>query len=374
MPEEVCHLTRVQIDPTGAMWLLLILLTAKMFTPEPRMLSLKVGTSAWLVVLLSGLVALVGYYGLLALLRRFPGQSLSEIYLQTWGRGVGMAAVLTQLVYFLWLSGLMLREFVEGFRIAVMPRTPPSALSLMIMAVVLFAAFRGLEGIVRLASYMAPFLAVLAVLMVLGVIHLMDFGQVLPLFGNGLTLTLWYALPESSLYSEILVLGTLAQVLSARDVGGVGTKAMLLGIGVQTALFVVLEAVFPYPALSRLFFPMLDLTRMIEVSEFIQRVEALFVFLWFFTAAFKLTTLIFAAAGTLRDAAGIPDCRPLLPALGLLVFALSFVPEHQVALVWADSETVRLWGWVVSFGVPILTLGLAALRRKRGAAGGLAAT
>lgn len=367
------RLTQIRIDRAGATWLLLILLTAKIFTPEPRMLALQVGTSAWLVVLLSGLVAMAGYWGLLVLLRRFPGRSLTEICLQVWGRAGGTVAALFQVAFFLWLSGLMLREFVEGFRIAVMPRTPPSAMVLMIMGAVLFAAVKGIENVARLASYIAPLLALLTGLTVVGVVHLMDPGQLLPLFGNGVSVTLLAAIPGTSLYSEIVLLGTLAQVLRPGDVGAVGTRAMLLGTLAQTLLFAVLAAVFPHPAQSRLYFPMLDLTRMVEVSEFIQRVEALFVFLWFFVAAFKLTVLMVAAAKALCDAAHLTDPRPLLPAMVVFVYTLAFMPENQVTLVWADTLSIRTWGWTVSIGLPVATLALAALRGKRGAAGDLSA-
>lgn len=357
------------IDSRGALHLLIMLLCAKLVTPVPRMLAVESGSSVWLVVLLSGLLAMPLYWGLASLLSRFPGQSLAVINLQVHGPYFGPALNLLLVVYYTVLGGLMLRAFTAGFRIAVMPQTPPSVLIGFVLLTAVFAASRGVEALGRMASYLGPVLGALSLMTLLGPIRVINLTNMFPFFGNGVAVTLLAPLWRVSLYSEIIVLGYLSHGLQPGTAARIGWKAMAWATGIQTVAFLVLVSAFPYPAISRIFFAVLDLTRMIEVSEFIQRVEALFVFLWFFLAAFKLALLLLCAAGTIQQTAGLADLRPLLPAFALLFYAIAFLPVSSVDLAYIDDVLIRTWSWSITLAPPLITLAVAAWRQVKGESG-----
>lgn len=354
------------IDSGGALSLLIMLICAKLVTPVPRMLALESGSSVWLMVLLSGLLAMVVYWGLAALLNRFPGHSLAMINMQVHGAYFGPVFNLIEAVYFVGLGGLMLRAFTAGFRIAVMPQTPPAVLISFLLATALFAAYRGLETLGRMAAFLAPVLGVLALMTLLGPVRVLNLTNLFPFFGNGVTITLLSPLWRISLFSEILVLGCLSRFIQPGQAARIGWKAMAWATGIQTLVLLILCAAFPFPAVSRIFFAVLDLTRMIEISEFIQRVEALFVFLWFFLAALKLALLLMAAADVIQETAGLADHRPLLPALALLFYAIGFLPISTVDLAHLDDLLLRTWSWPVALLPPWVTLAVAAWRQVRG--------
>jgi spore germination protein KB len=365
---------RIHIDPLGATYLVSMTIMAKLFTPEPRMLALKVGTSAWLVTFLAGLIALVGCWFLFRLLERFPGMSVAAISERVLGGILGRMATLVYIAYFVYLGGLALREFVAGFRIAITPTTPPGALTLVYTIVVVFVAMKGIETLSRLAAYLAPLLAALFLFTLVGPVRVLDWRGLFPLLGNGARTTFLMPFPESSLYSEIMILGVLAGLLKGREIGRVGWSAIIGGMVGQTAAWLVISTAFPYPISSRLFFPMLEVVRMIEVGEVVQRLEALLVFLWFFVAAFKLTLLINGATLLLMEMSGLEDPRPLVMPVTLILYAIAFMPANDVSMVWLDSYTLRIWSWPISFGLPAVTLGVAALRGLRGVASHAAQT
>ncbi|HYF90828.1 MAG TPA: GerAB/ArcD/ProY family transporter [Symbiobacteriaceae bacterium] len=354
------------MDRTGAVCLLVTILVAKMFTPQPRMVAEQAGSAAWLVVLLTGPLSLLGYWGLSALLVRFPGLSIAQISLKALGRVAGAVVGILYAAYFIWMGGVMLREFVAGFRVAVLPSTPVSVLAMGILVIGLYAAVKGPEVQARLAAYLIPGMAVLLAITVVGVWRLLDWRQLTPVFGYSLRNTLLLSFPLTSKHSEILVLGVLAPLLPTASVRRLGLSALLAGYVGQVLFLLFLGSVFPFPAMSRLFYPMLELTRMIEVSEFIQRIEALFIFLWFFVAAFAMATLITTIASIIRDVTETTLFNPFALSASLLMFTIAFIPFNQVELMWLDWLTLRTWGWAFSFGLPILTLAVAVLRGKRG--------
>jgi spore germination protein KB len=357
---------KVQIDRLGAIYLLVAMLVTKMFTAQPQMLAQKVGTSTWLVVLLAGVVGLVGYLLLYALLRRFPERSLGHITRQVLGRPVGSLFCLLYSFYFIYVVGLFLRQFEAGFKIAVLPQTPPAGLMLVLVLPVLFAAYKGMEDLARMAAYLFPLLLLMLLLLLAGTFRLLDFRQLMPLFGNGVSTTLLMPFPLSSLFSEILTIGVMAGMLRAKDLNRVGMGAMLGSIGLLTLITVIMHAAFPIPAVARLSYPLLELARAVQIGEFLTRVESLFVFLWFFIAALKLAAGLVSGAIFFSEMAGIADYRPLIFPLGMIAYVIAFLPTDTLTTTWLDSETIRMWTWLFSFGLPTITLGVAILRGKRG--------
>ncbi len=354
------------IDPTGATCLLALTFIAKLLTPEPRMLAVRVGSGGWFIAFVSGVIALGGYWFLARLLRRFPVTSLTGINRALFGPVGGALLTVPYLFYFIFLAGIALREFVVGFRLAVMPHTPASALALVYILVVAFIAVKGMETLSRITAYLYPTLVLLFAFTLVGPIRFLDYRGLFPVLGLRANETLWLSLPETSLYSEVIILGVLAAMLKPGKVVGVGLKAVISGIIGQTAGWMLFLAAFPHPMISRLSFPMLEVVRLIEVSEIIQRLEAFFVFLWFFVAALKLSLLLLCASLTITEMLDLKDYRPLMAPVLSLVYSISFIPPNDVALVWLDSFTLRVWSWPISFAMPALTLLWAVVSGKRG--------
>lgn len=353
------------VDKTGATYVLVMMLVAKMFTSNPRMLATKAGTSSWMVTVLAALVAWPGYLALSALLRRFPQKSLGQISKEVLGAKVGALFCLIYCAYFVYLAGLFMRHFEASFRIAILPRTPAGALMFSFALAVVYVCFKGMETICRLSSYLFPILLVLIVLMALGTIRLADFRYLLPVFGEGIGITLTLPFPESSVYSEVLALGAIAGMMRVSDLHGAGARALWWSTLLMAGGLALLGGVFPYPALSRLQFPMLDLARAIQAGEFLQRVESIFVVLWFFFGSLNVALSLSCAAIFFRDMAGLSEYRPLVFALTMIAYTMAFLPGNTVEVSLLDSYTLRTWSWPISYIMPAITLAAAAWRGRR---------
>lgn len=358
-------MNREIVDKTGATYMLMMMLLAKVFTSNPRMLALKAGTSSWLVTLLAAMVAWPGFLALSALLRRFPQKSLGQISKEVLGPVAGVLACLIYCGYFVYLSGLFMRQFEASFRIAILPRTPASALLISFAIAVSYVCYRGVEAICRISSYLFPILFGLIVLVALGTVRLADFRYLLPFFGEGVATTFLLPFPESSVYSEVLALGALAGMLRVSELHRIGARALWWSALVMAGGIALMGGVFPYPALARLHFPMLDLARAIQAGEFLQRVEALFVVLWFFFGSLKVSAALACAALFFRDAAGLADYRPLVFALTLIAYTIAFLPDNTLAVMLLDSYSLRTWTWPISYVMPALTLAAALWRARR---------
>ena len=70
--------------------------------------------------------------------------------------------------------------------------------------------------------------------------------------------------------------------------------------------------------------PFYRLSRNIYLGRFFQRVEALFIIIWSIVGALKIALTLYGAAVSLARTLKLPDYRPLIWPLGLIIFIFSF--------------------------------------------------
>jgi hypothetical protein len=138
-----------------------------------------------------------------------------------------------------------------------------------------------------------------------------------------------------------------------------GVLTGLLAAGATlTATVVATLLFFPYPSGTRLTHPLGILARSIYLGRYFQRLEAVFVFTWFFPSAIQAGFTYFVILVFLAQMSGVNTYRMFLPALSALTFAIGAMPVslHKTAQVlttyFFDTAGIALisLGWVL-YGV-----------------------
>lgn len=348
--------------------MLAITISARIFLWLPNLLAALGGPAGWLVATVAFGGALLGYFFLDRLLSRFPGLDLIDIGREVLG-GFNVFFGLLFFLFFLAVLSATARQFAETFIVGILPRTPIGVISGLLLVLLVFAAYMGLETISRLAMLYAPYLLLFLVLIFLLVLPNANPLYLTPVFGFGLRRIFLRGLPRSSIFAEIVLLGFFAPALrEEKHRRRVGVWAL----GVSYLLFlvstVIFTAVFDLPGAAESFFPVYQLARLISLAEFFQRAEAVFIFLWFFTAVIELAAIFYATAYILCRTFFLPSHRPLLFPLAVIVYSMSFIPDSFARALRLDVDLLRVYGWVPAFLFPALLWAGAVLRGKKGGA------
>ncbi|MGE5528273.1 MAG: GerAB/ArcD/ProY family transporter [Patescibacteria group bacterium] len=348
--------------------LLVAAIDARVFLGLPRVMAKIGGTAGWLAVTFAFLAAMAGYLILEALLGRFPGRDLITITREVAG---GIPAGILGAFFFLFFlatASLVARQFAETFVIGILPRTPIGVITGLLMALLVLAGYYGLEAISRLAMLIGPYILLVLLVIFVAVMPNANPLFLAPIAGNGFGGILLPSFAKSAVFAEIVLLGLYAPALREPD------KRRQVGILALTAAYLIMLAniatftlIFDYPGLTRILFPIYQLTRLVSFMEFFQRVEAVFVFLWFFTAAIAISAVFFGAAYIFARLFRLRSHRPLLFPLAVLAFTASLMPASFAEAVRLDVDVMRLYGSIPVFGLPGLVLLLALLRGKKGA-------
>ncbi|HHW14125.1 MAG TPA: endospore germination permease [Firmicutes bacterium] len=332
-----------------------LLVAGTAFLSLPRITASPAGSGAWVGVVGGAALALPLLWLLLALYLRHPGLTLVGTGRRLCGPFLGSLLGLALVAWSHFYLAVLVREFTGVFLVTFMPETPLSVFVAVTVALLMYAAYQGMEAIVRTAQVFLPFIVVSLLVIVLGVLPRFKAGHLLPLSGNGWPgvglAALYTASPFAQALAATAFFPLLRQPREARPALAVG----LVAAAVTFLLLTTAElGAFSAPVLDHLAFPTLSAARLIRLGLFFERFEAGFMVVWFVLSFLKLALFFFFATATLAEVLGLATHKPLCLPGGLIVAFTAFFPEN-------DGVTRHLLGLLyryglVAFAVPLFLL------------------
>ncbi len=348
-----------------AVCLITITITSKMFFTSPGILANILGTAIWYMTLLSAATAAVGFTFVYLLLKRFPGKNIVEAFEASLGRFCGFIFSFLLAMLFMLNASAIVREFVEVLKVYVLPLTPISILVGTFVAVVAVASFLGLEAIARYAKLSAYILlaSFIAVLMLASQKY--ETFRMFPIFGHGLEKTILHGLVRSSFYGEVLILAVVAGSLQGtKYVKKAGYLSLVLsGILVSSALL-VFTLTFPYYTGAEITAPMYQLTAMIDYGRFLQRLEPIFLFIWFISSFISVTAIFYTSVSLYCKMFRIQDMRPIIFPFAIILFTVAMIPSDITTAAIEYIHRSREYGWTILYIPPLIALIMSIVRKK----------
>lgn len=356
----------VKIGPSEAAALAINLVGVNAFLGYPRVVIELGATAAWLVVLISGFAGIGAWLIIAALLDRFPGKSLMAISELVLGPVGGMIANIIFFFYIMITNGILLRLFSEAIILTTLPEAPISSLSFLFIIPVWLAAYLGLEAVSRSAYISFPFISAGVAAVLLALYPHWNPLMLLPLLGEGIFPVVKYGFLSSTVFGEIFILAVLNPffAFSGKKLKAAGIFSLVYVMVFFILIVNVYLMTFPYPTSLEYLVPFYQMARTIYLGRYFQRVEAVFVIFWTFSAFLRLALGVIVAAHILQDAFKLPYYRPLLPSLCILIFslALTFIDVMQTVII--ESKIRIIYGWLFSLALPCGIWAAALILRK----------
>jgi spore germination protein (amino acid permease) len=354
-----------KIGHREALTLITILISAKVFLSFPRDLALLGDAAGWIIILLAGSLSLIGFYFLNSLIHQYPSQNIIQISRQLTGNIFGTGFGIIIFVFFLILTAFMLRKFAESFILTILPRTPISLIMIVFLILLIYTVLLGIETLSRVAWFFGPYLLIALATILLFSLPMAHLDNLTPVLGPGPLPILKHSIIRSSFFAEIILLGLVAPLIRKQEkVFGIGFYSLVISILINLAVTLTMTMVFNYVASSHIIFPIFQLARLISYGEFIQRVEALFVFLWFFTAGIQLGGLFYGCVISFSETFKINEYRPLVFPLAVIILTISILPSTMTNTIVINDFVLTNFYWVIALGVPFILWLIAILFKK----------
>jgi spore germination protein KB len=282
---------------------------------------------AWMAVILASIIGIVLFSTInMGLFRLFPDYSLAKIIEKGLGKTMGKLLGFIYVAYFLYLAFLILRDTYEIVEVFLLTGTPVIVVLSLTIFVVVYALSKGIENLGRggelyFWSSIVAYLLIFIFILFSGII---DLNNLFPMFEKGFkpilkaTPPLFLAFP----FGELLAFSFIYPVVNKKNrVHKVGVLSIITSatILVITTLFIIL--VEGALIANHKAFPTISMIRMINVGEFIQRLDAITVLIYLVGSMTKLCIYLYAANAGLQDVFNTKNYKIFLLPTGIITIA-----------------------------------------------------
>lgn len=324
---------------------------------------------AWIAILLGlvgGLLLFLIYY---RLFKFYPDIPLTSYVQEITGKWIGRFIGLLYIVYFLYQASRVLRDFGELLVSKIYTSTPLFVINTLMILTIFYGIHKGIEVIARVGElyfavvYLMAFLGVLLIIFS-GLIHLENLQ---PMLENGWNPIIRMALGQTINFpfGEMVVFTMFLPYLNDQK----KVKKICIGGMILSGINIIITTVVNISALGvdlyiRSPFPLLSTISKIQMAEFIERLDVLYMLYIVIGGFFKISLYYYAAVIGITDIFKFKNHRKLGFPIGLIILFASITIASNYAEHIKEGEIVvpPYLHWPMQVFIPIILLITAFLR------------
>ncbi|MGO4546688.1 endospore germination permease [Paenibacillus sp. 2TAB23] len=309
---------------------------------------------AWISLLASGAVGVAVTFLLARLAILHPDQTLVQVSQKLLGKWLGRLIVLPYFFVYIGISAVVVRAQVDFIQSILLSQTPVWVIMGILLCLTAYLTYGGITNIGRfseIAGAMLYLLIFISIIFNLGNIRL---DRLLPVYVDhgGLTILKSMAPHAPLLGGEAIILLVLTSFMTnpkqvpSRSAGAAGVSSIMVLLTVMM-LIVVLG-----PELTiKINTPFFVLIRAIDIMDFIQNLDVLFIFISIFGIVVKLSTYSFIASYEMAQWLNIENWKrmvwivvPIILIIALFIHGPTFM-----------TVFLKIWSLFV---VPVCVIGI----------------
>lgn len=297
------------------------------------------GANAWLSILLAMPAGMILYVLFTYFNKQFPSMILSGYTKKIIGVYLGWPVSFLYILFFIYISARNLREAGDLLISASYDQTPIAVIHAIMIAAVIYVLCKGINVLFRLGEIYILIIVSIGILshaaiLVSGAIEIRN---LLPVLGKGWIPTLKNAylnifmFPFAELVCFTTVLPYLKQKQLSKKTGLWAILASALMLSLTHALEVGVVGADVY---SRATFPLFTVITIVDVAEFMQRLDSFIILALIICVFFKMTIYAFAATAIAADLFHFTEQSLMAYPIGVIIFLVSVLsawsfPEHN---------------------------------------------
>ncbi|WP_094602670.1 hypothetical protein SPSIL_024860 [Sporomusa silvacetica DSM 10669] len=322
------------------MALVFIILLPRVFLTAPANEAAAVATAGWWVPIVAGLPAILTIIAWGYIFQHTPGDlySVSE---QLVGR-VGAWVVTSICIGIFFLNAaLLLRQFAENTLLTALPKIEFSFIVGWYAFVAALGARLGLEALAR-GTYLLLPISVFSLLIVLLLLASnYDTYNLAPWQGYGLLPSLKQGMHEAGFNVGALILVIIAPAMqNNRTFKWASILGIMGGVLIKAFSLMVFILVFGVAVASEKTLPFFEMARLVYLSHYLQRIEALFIILWVIVGLLGIAISLYLGAYLITRLLKLPALKPLIPLSAYIIAQLAMIPPDIATVIRIDGFVI----------------------------------
>ncbi|ARU59903.1 spore gernimation protein [Tumebacillus avium] len=322
----------------------------------------------WIATLFSTLQGVFIMYITVVTTQRLPDSNLVEQYGALFGKWAEKLIALVLFCFFLGAFGSVMITFVYHLMDYFLPEMPIIMFVLAGLTVGVYAIYKGLEVVARMALVGVFSIIALNVMLMIGSLHEFDIRELLPVFQTGFVNTVKTSRHNDTDWAmATLMTAFILPLVKDKKIWRKSGPVSILYAGLFVLMWPILEAGVLSPEMTgRYIVACMQLARSAEIGQFIHRYEMIMIAFFATSALVQTMVSLFCASLSVTHLFGLKDYRPTILPVALILGAFGYwvVLDHNRAMTLLDDY----WPMValpIGFAVPLLLWGAGFLFKKK---------
>lgn len=346
------------------MALVFMITFVSVFMTVPAIIVDAADTLGWLAVLVHGLTSMAMFFIVCYVFSQIDGD-LYEVCEKLLGRiGAWIVSLYFCIAFFAHYI-VILRQFAENTLLTALPQADFTVVIGAYAIVAGIIVYLGIEGLSRASYLILPFavVALLAVLLLLAPFY--NPYHLFPLQGNGILEALFYGASTAGANIGVFGLAIIAGSFQNRQTL---QNSSLYGLALSTGLrgFSVLVYIltFGLPVAREKILPFFEMARLVYLSRYLQRVEALFILLWVIIGSLAAAAYLYFGLYLITRILRLPTFRPIITSVGVILAMVAMIPPNVAEVAMLHSYLIQTYFNFGTYVIPVVLL-VALLLKKR---------
>ncbi|WP_416826305.1 GerAB/ArcD/ProY family transporter [Ectobacillus polymachus] len=334
-------------------------------------LGMEAKKDAWLAILLGWAGGMMIYFIYGSLFRHYPDLPLTGYLQKILGKYIGTILGLIYILYFIYISSRVLRDFGELLSGSAYDQTPLFVINSLMIVTIIYVLRKGMIVLARTGLLLFTLFLILWILgnALVFISGLVDMKNLLPILEKGWKPVLKTAFPLTYTFpfGEMIIFTMIFPYLTKPQ------QAIKIGWAALTgsALLLILTSIVNIAALgvdiaSRAAFPLLATIEKVNILNFLQRLDIIVILTLIIGGFFKISLFFYAAVIGTSNLFKVKRHETLIFPIGMIIlFSSVQIASNFTEHLFEGLKVVPIYLHLpLQTGIPLLLLIIAWFRKR----------
>lgn len=355
-----------KLSKNEAVLLLIVLMINKLILNIPYYIIKLVGSGTIVNLLYVGIIDFAFLLLLLKLFKYFENQDIIDIAYYVGGKKLKIIVGILSILLFILASYITLLDFSNVLHTIYFSNFDLIYILLFFIIGILIANLSGLKSISSTTSFICFFALASILITFLNTSSNLDITKFTPILGKDLYTTFVKGLVNCfSIYMLVYVYFLKPLLRKPEDFNKISICAFIVSFIILFITTISMLSLFTSNSNSEPINSLFLLARQIEFGNFLQRIDAVLIFIWIFSIFAYLSFCIFMISKILKKLLRIEDEKQLSYLICSILLGLTLIPINIAKLHYIENRLYRLSIIYFVFIIGLLILIFATLKKRK---------
>lgn len=355
-----------KLEKIESIFIITIIMISKLILNIPYYIVNLVGTGAIVNIIYIGIIDFIFLLVILKLFAKFDTSDILDISEFLGGKFLKTIVGLISITLFFLISFITLLDFSNVLHTIYFSKFNMIYILLFFIIGILFANLGGLKSISNSISFIVPLIILSIFVTFFAVFDNLDIKNLTPILGNSYHTTFITGLSNTFVMNFIIYFYFIKPLLkNPSDFNKISIISYIISFSLLLLTVISMLTIFSSTSENEPINSLLLLARQIEFGNFMQRIDALFIFLWILSFFSYLSFVIFMINRIIKKITNISNERMISFSTCSILFGLALIPNNIFKITFIENTIFRYFVLIFMFGICLFILFSANIKKRK---------